>query len=175
MLPSIATLALMTIFPTDLSAIRHTKDVVKGDIEYSRTNFIVRSTLGHWYPLDDSRGAFHLHYSVNVLGWIEDPFSKSKLKYNEVFRNNNVQLMNLCYQLGKYWLHSYIQLPHAQSYNKTASPQFLESDFMNFSQKELQADTFPTAVNLESFRISQVWNSEVFRRRSYKPTPFRQP
>ena len=41
--------------------------------------------------------------------------------------------MNLCYQLGKYWLHSYIQLPHAQSYNKTTSPQFLESDFMNFS------------------------------------------
>ena len=41
--------------------------------------------------------------------------------------------MNLCYQLGKFWLHSYIHLPHAQSYNKTISPQFLESDFMNFS------------------------------------------
>ena len=76
---------------------------------------------------------FHLHYSVNVLGWMEDPFTKSKLQYNEVFRNNNIQLMNLCYQLGKYWLHSYIQLPQAQSYNKTTSPQFLESDFMNFS------------------------------------------
>ena len=64
---------------------------------------------------------------------MEDPFTKSKLQYNEVFRNNNIQLMNLCYQLGKYWLHSYIQLPQAQSYNKTTSPQFLESDFMNFS------------------------------------------
>ena len=41
--------------------------------------------------------------------------------------------MNLCYQLGEYWLHSYIQLPHAQSYNKTTSSQFLESDFINFS------------------------------------------
>ena len=41
--------------------------------------------------------------------------------------------MNLCYQLGKFWLHSYIQLPHAQSYIKNTSPQFQESDFMNFS------------------------------------------
>ena len=64
---------------------------------------------------------------------MEDPFTKSKLPYNEVFRNSNIQLMNLCYQLRKYWLHSYIQLPPAQSYNKTTSPQFLESDFMNFS------------------------------------------
>ena len=29
---------------------------VKGGIEYSHTNFIVRSTLGHWYPVDDSTG-----------------------------------------------------------------------------------------------------------------------
>ena len=64
---------------------------------------------------------------------MEDPFTKSKLQYNEVFRSNNIQLMNLCYQLGKYWLNSYIQLPRAQSYNKTTSPQFLESDFMSFS------------------------------------------
>ena len=106
---------------------------VKGDIEYSHTNFIVRSTLGHWYPVDDSTGVYHLHYSVNILGWMEDPFTKSKLPYNEVFRNNNIQLMNLCYQLGKYWLHSYVQLPHAQSYDKTTSLQFLESDFINFS------------------------------------------
>ena len=41
--------------------------------------------------------------------------------------------MNSCYQLGKIWLHSYIQLPHAQSSIKNKSPQFLESDFMNFS------------------------------------------
>ena len=40
----------------------------KGDIEYSHTNFIVRSTIGHWYPVDDSGGVFHLYYSVNVLG-----------------------------------------------------------------------------------------------------------
>ena len=94
---------------------------------------MTRSTLGHWYPVDDSGGVFHLHYSFNVFGWMEDPFTKSELHYNEVFRNNKIQLMNLCYQLGKYWLHSYIQLPHAQSYNKTTSPQFLESNFMNFS------------------------------------------
>ena len=50
-----------------------------------------------------------------------------------MFRSNNIQLMNLCYQLGKFWLHSYIQLPHAQSYIKNTSPQFQESDFMNFS------------------------------------------
>ena len=106
---------------------------VKGDIEYSHANFVVRSTIGHWYPVDHSGGVFHLHYSVNVLGWMEDPFTKSKLQYNEVFRNNNIQLMNLCYQLGKYWLHSYIQLPHAQAYIKNTSPQFQESYFMNFS------------------------------------------
>ena len=41
--------------------------------------------------------------------------------------------MNLCYQLGKFWLHSYIQLPHAQSYTQNTSPQFQESDFMNYS------------------------------------------
>ena len=106
---------------------------VKGDIEYSHENFIVRSTIGHWYPVDHSGGVFHLHKSVNVLGWMEDPFTKSKLQYNEVFRSNNILLMNLGYQLGKYWLHSYIQLPHAQSYIKNTSPQFQESDFMNFS------------------------------------------
>ena len=50
---------------------------VKGDIEYSHTNFIVRSTIGHWYPVDHSGGVFHLHYSVNVLGWMEEPFTKS--------------------------------------------------------------------------------------------------
>ena len=106
---------------------------VKKDVEYSHANFIVRSTIGHWYPVDNSGGVFHLHYSVNVLGWMEDPFTKSKSQYNEVFRSNNIQLMNLCYQLGKFWLHSNIQLPHAQSYIKNTSPQFLESNFMNFS------------------------------------------
>ena len=106
---------------------------VKGDIEYSHENFIVRSTIGHWYPVNHSGGVFHLHYSVNVLGWMEDPFTKSKLQYNEVFRSNNIQLMNLCYQLGKLWLHSYVQLPHAQSYIENTSPQFQESDFMSFS------------------------------------------
>ena len=64
---------------------------------------------------------------------MEHPFTKSKLQYNEKFRSNYIQLMNLCYQLGKFWLHSYIQLPHTQSYIKNISPQFLESDFMNFS------------------------------------------
>ena len=64
---------------------------------------------------------------------MKDPFTKSKLQYNEVFRSNNKRLMNLCYQRGKFWLHSYIQLPHAQSYIKNTSPQFQESDFMNFS------------------------------------------
>ena len=90
-------------------------------------------SVGEKFIKSDSRncgGVFHLHYSINVLGWMEDPFPKSKLQYNEVFRSNNIQLMNLCYQLGKFWLHSYIQLPHAQSYIKNTSPQFLESDFI---------------------------------------------
>ena len=52
----------------------------KGDIEYSHANFIVRSTIGHWYPVDHSGGYFHLHYSINVLGWMEDPLTKSKLQ-----------------------------------------------------------------------------------------------
>ena len=64
---------------------------------------------------------------------MEDPFTKSKLQYSKVFRSNNIQLMNLCYQLGKFWLHSYIQLPHAQSYITNTSPQFQESDYINFS------------------------------------------
>ena len=81
---------------------------VKGDIEYSHANFIVRSTIGHWYPVVHSGSVFHLHYSVNVLGWTEDPFIKSKLQHNEVFRSNNIQLMNLCYRLGIFWLHSHI-------------------------------------------------------------------
>ena len=32
---------------------------VKGDIEYSHENFIVRSTIGHWYPVNHSGGVFH--------------------------------------------------------------------------------------------------------------------
>ena len=81
---------------------------VTGDIEYSHENFIVRSTIGHWYPVNHSGDVFHLQYSVNGLGWIEDPFTKSKLQYSEVFHSYNIQLMNLCYKLGKFWLHSYI-------------------------------------------------------------------
>ena len=50
-----------------------------------------------------------------------------------MFRSNNIQLMNLCYQLGKFSLHLYIQLPHAQSYIKNTSPHFHESDFIYFS------------------------------------------
>ena len=106
---------------------------IEGEIEYSHQNFIIRSTLGHWYPVNRSGGVFHLHYTPKVLRWIEIFFTKSKLQYSEVFRSNNIQLMNSCYQLGKFWLHSYIQLPHAQSYIKNTSPQFQESDFMNFS------------------------------------------
>ena len=34
---------------------------VTGDIEYSHENFIVRSTIGHWYPVNHSGGVFHLH------------------------------------------------------------------------------------------------------------------
>ena len=101
--------------------------------EYSHESLIVQSTLGRWYPVNRSGGVFHLHYSLNVLGWIEDPFTKSELQYSEVFRSNDMQLMSLCYQLGKFWLHSYIQLPYAQSYVKNISLQFQESDFMNFS------------------------------------------
>ena len=112
----------MTLISNKVRIFKFLNANVKGDIEYCHTNFIVRSTWGHWYPADDSGGVFHLHYSVNVLGWMKDPFTKSKLQYNEVFRNNNIQLMNLCYQEGKYWLHSNIQLPHAQSYNKNTSP-----------------------------------------------------
>ena len=70
---------------------------ITGDIEYGHENFIVRSTLGHWYPINRSSGVFHLHYSINVLGWMEDPFTKSKLQYSEVLRNNNIRLMNFCY------------------------------------------------------------------------------
>ena len=40
---------------------------VKGDIEYSHENFIVRSTLGHWYPVNHSGGVFHLHYVHFIL------------------------------------------------------------------------------------------------------------
>ena len=106
---------------------------VTGDKEYSHENFIVHSTIGQWYPANHSGGVFHLHYLVNVSGWMEDPLTKYKLQYSEVFRSNNIQLMNLCYQQGKFWLQSYIQLPHAPSYVKNTSPQFQESDFMNFS------------------------------------------
>ena len=45
----------------------------------------MRSTIGHWYPVDHSGGVLHLHYSLNILGWMEDLFTKSKLQYNEVF------------------------------------------------------------------------------------------
>ena len=41
---------------------------VTGNIEYSHENFKVRSTFGHWYPVNHSSGGFHLHYSINVLG-----------------------------------------------------------------------------------------------------------
>ena len=44
---------------------------VTGDIECSQENFIVRTTIGHWYPVKHSG----LHYSVNVLGWMKDPFT----------------------------------------------------------------------------------------------------
>ena len=82
---------------------------IVGEIEYCHQNFIFRSTLGHWYPFNRSSDVFYLHYTLNVLGWIKDPFTKP----DEVFRSNNIQLINLSYQLGQFWLHSYIQLSHA--------------------------------------------------------------
>ena len=86
---------------------------------------------------------------------MEDPFTKSKLQYSEVFRSNNIQLMNLCYQLGKFWSHSYIQLPHAQSYIKSTSPQFQESDFMSFS---LTMKTYHLPDSGGSYGISKLFN-----------------
>ena len=38
---------------------------VKGDVEYSHENFVVRSTIGHWYPVNNSGGVFHLHYGLH--------------------------------------------------------------------------------------------------------------
>ena len=91
----------ITVISNDVRISKFLDANVKGDIEYSHANFIVRSTIGHRYPVDHSGGVFQLHYSVNVLRWMEDPLTKSKLQCNEVFRSNNIQLMNLCYQLGK--------------------------------------------------------------------------
>ena len=69
----------MTIISNNVRIFKFLDANVTGDIEYSHENFIVRSTIGHWYPVNHSGGVFHLHYSVNVLGWAEDPFTKSKL------------------------------------------------------------------------------------------------
>ena len=79
----------LTMINNNVSIFKFLEANVKGDIKYSHENFIVRSR----YPVDHSGGVFHLHYSVNVLGWLEDPFTKSKLQYNEVFLSNNIQLM----------------------------------------------------------------------------------
>lgn len=106
---------------------------VEGDINYSHHDFVLRQTLGHWYPTNNSDGVFCFKFTLNILGWIEDTDIKSKLECSDVLKSNNIQLLNLCYQLGEYLSHSYVQLPHAHSYNKCRSPEFIPSDFMNFS------------------------------------------
>ena len=77
----------VTIISNNVRIFKFLDANVKGDIEYSHKFFIIRSTIGHWCPVNYSGGVFYLHYSVNVLGSMEDPFTKSKLPYNEVFRD----------------------------------------------------------------------------------------
>ena len=43
---------------------------ITGEVENSHENFIVRSTLDHWYPVNRCGGVFHLHYSVINSGII---------------------------------------------------------------------------------------------------------
>ena len=57
----------MTLISNKVRIFKFLNANVKGDIEYSHTNFTVRSTLGHWYPVDDSGGVFHLHYDLRPL------------------------------------------------------------------------------------------------------------
>ena len=41
---------------------------VKGVIHYSHNNFILRQTLGHWYPSNSSGGVFYFKYAQNISG-----------------------------------------------------------------------------------------------------------
>ena len=54
--------------------------------------------------------------------------------FSEVFDSYDNHLMNLMYTLGKIWLHSFIQLPHALSYVcRVENTTFADDAFMNFA------------------------------------------
>ena len=44
--------------------------------------------------------------------------------FTEVFTTPNIHLVNLMYSLGKTWLKSYVQLPHAYTYERDKEPEF---------------------------------------------------
>ena len=56
-----------------------------------------------------------MKYHVNILGW-NNPHVQELDPSSKVFNSKNHQFMNLIYTLGKHWLKSYVQLPHASTY-----------------------------------------------------------
>ena len=105
------------------------KTNVKGKIIYNLDQFLIRASYG--YASD--QGYFEMKYHVNILGW-NNPHVHELDPSSKVFNSKNHQFMNLIYTLGKHWLKSYVQLPHASTYvYGTENAKFDDDAFMNFS------------------------------------------
>ena len=105
------------------------KTNVKGKIIYNLDKFLIRASYG--YASD--QGYFSMRYHVNILGY-NNPHVHELDPSSKVFNSKNHQFMNLIYTLGKNWLKSYVQLPHASTYvYGTENAKFDDDVFMNLS------------------------------------------
>ena len=69
----------------------------------------------------------------DILGW-NNPHVHELDPSSKLFNSKNHPFMNLIYTLGKNWLKSYVQLPHASTYVPgTENSKFDDDAFINFS------------------------------------------
>ena len=114
---------------SDLIIHEFLKNNVDGKINYDVDRFLIRTSYGY----ASSPGVFSIKYQLNILGWNKLKMNEPE-PFSEVFCSYNHHLMNLMYTLGKTWLHSFVQLPHASSYIQgVKNTNFADDAFMNFA------------------------------------------
>ena len=96
---------------SDLIIHEFLKSNVKGQINHNRDQFLIRASYGY----ASSPGYFSIRYHVNILGW-HNPHIHELDPSSKVFNSKNQPFINLIYTLGKNWLKSYVQLPHASTF-----------------------------------------------------------
>ena len=89
-------------------------------------HFLIENLL----PLAPESSESFKAFSLCVLGWAP---TNDEFKFPRDIAENSHQFMTLCYNLGKYWLQSYVILPDKQEYIQDSKNWYRSEDFMNFN------------------------------------------